>query len=93
MKQKLFENIGGNQFRLTEAIGRIMVFPRSKVNEGDFDDPVDTPVSKPEETREVQIGREILAALDNISVASTSGGLANDIRKLAQELITMHGAK
>lgn len=43
-----------------------------------------------EEKREVQIGKEILSALENMNVTSTSGGLAEDIRKLAQELIDMH---
>ena len=57
------------------------------------EDMCDPPGIKPEERREVQIGKEILQALDNMNVASTSGGLANDIRELAEELIALHTGK
>ena len=50
-------------------------------------------MSNPEEAREVQIGKEIIAALENLNAASTSGGLIAQIRKLAEELIQMHGQK
>lgn len=148
MKQKIFENIGGNTFKLiTESVDEIN--PKAKlVREGlkkvfgagnkslsykrlqgvglgyiksveeakktaiqearvlakEYgymdnenaqafvrEEHPESNMSNPEESREVQIGKEILQALDNMNVASTSGGLANDIRKLAQELITMHG--
>jgi len=53
----------------------------------------ETDRSNSSEVREVQIGKEILNALDNLNVASTSAGIVGDIRKLAQELIDMHGEK
>jgi len=50
-------------------------------------------MSNPEEAREVQIGREILNALDNMNMASIDGVVGDDIRKLAQELIALHKQK
>lgn len=50
-------------------------------------------MSNPEEAREVQIGKEILQALDNINASATSGSLMADIRRLAEELIQLHGQR
>ena len=63
-----------------------------KRSHGDTFEHDEEDMSNPEEKREVQIGKEILDALDNMNVASTSGGLAADIAKLAQELIDMHSS-
>jgi hypothetical protein len=146
MKQKLFENVGGNNFRLiTENVeesnaknvreGIRKVFSTGKgqisykliqnvglgyikdVNEakkcalqearfvakecGYMEDEGnskfvknevhdESDMSNPAEKREVQIGKEILQALENINASSGSGSLLEDIRKLATELIQMH---
>ncbi len=65
----------------------------SDYDRGEFENgrpPVSTPGHGAEEQREIQIGKEILAALNNLNAASTSGGLVAEIRKLAEELIDMH---
>ena len=50
----------------------------------------ETDLSQPEEKREVQIGKELIDIMDN---RTKHPDLSGDIKKLANELIQMHGAK
>jgi hypothetical protein len=73
MKTKLFENINGNQFKLSE--------------DGD-----ETDMNKPEEKREVQIGKEIerLVRAINVPDKTVENDNLNKILELAIELVKMH---
>ena len=75
MKTKLFENINGNQFKLSE------------------DGHDETDMSKPEEKREVQIGKEIerLVRATNVPDKTVENDNLNKILELAIELVKMHG--
>ena len=77
MKTKLFENVNGNQFKLSE------------------DGHGETNMNNPEESREVQIGKEIERLVREIDVPdkTVENDKLNQILQLAQELIEMHGAK
>jgi hypothetical protein len=80
MKTKLFENINGNQFKLSEES------PEGEHGETDM--------KNPEEEREVQIGRQIIHLLQGKK--GTVEDYRKQIQQaieLAEELIEMHGAK
>lgn len=71
-KQKLFENVSGNQFKLTSE-------------EHD-----ETDMTNPEESREVQIGKGILANIKKIQTQGYDQHIMTAIERLATDLIQMH---
>jgi hypothetical protein len=99
MKRRLFENTGGNQFKLVSEDDFSNLDAQNPMHALAKRSPEETDMGSPEEKTEVRIGKEILNHIEQAHAENKDSSTQtmyihlDEIARLAEELIRIHGQR